>query len=287
MKIKLLKVAAALGTGAILLTSFASAQTALTATCTGTVTGTSIAWAATPTGGTAPYTYVWTGAPNITGHTTASFTETYTANGTYTASVAVTDTATPTAATVTATCSAIVTAVVTTPPPTTMVKKPDLNINPNGKILIHGMKVTTVGTNTFQGTVWGITYTVNLVNPTVNKPLFLFKDGKEATSGVDISQHLKVGDEVGVQGQITAATPLVINGQIVRNYSILKARPHDSESNKGEKDDDKNENKGNSMMNNSGNEGQRALLLQLLQQVQALQKQFQEKFGTNSSTGTQ
>ena len=287
MKIKLLKVAAALGTGAILLTSFASAQTALTATCTGTVTGTSIAWAATPTGGTAPYTYVWTGVPNITGHTTASFTETYTANGTYTASVAVTDTATPTAATVTATCSAIVTAVVTTPPPTTMVKKPDLNINPNGKILIHGMKVTTVGTNTFQGTVWGITYTVNLVNPTVNKPLFLFKDGKEATSGVDISQHLKVGDEVGVQGQITAATPLVINGQIVRNYSILKARPHDSESNKGEKDDDKNENKGNSMMNNSGNEGQKALLLQLLQQVQALQKQFQEKFGTNSSTGTQ
>ena len=284
MKIKLLKVAAALGTGAILLTSFASAQTALTATCTGTVTGTSIAWAATPTGGTAPYTYIWTGVPNITGHTTASFTETYTANGTYTASVAVTDSATPTAATVTATCSAIVTAVVTTPPPTTMVKKPDLNINPNGKILIHGMKVTTVGTNTFQGTVWGITYTVNLVNPTVNKPLFLFKDGKEATSGVDISQHLKVGDEVGVQGQITAATPLVINGQIVRNYSILKARPLENNS---EGDSDKNEGKGNSMMNNSGNEGQRALLLQLLQQVQALQKQFQEKFGTNSSTGTQ
>jgi len=40
-------------------------------------------------------------------------------------------------------------------------------------------------------------------------------------------------------------------------------------------------------MNNSGNEGQKALLLQLLQQVQALQKQFQEKFGTGSSTGTQ
>jgi single-stranded DNA-binding protein len=191
-----------------------------------------------------------------------------------------------------------------------MVKQPTININPEGRILIHGMTVTSVGTNSFQGTVWGINYTVNLLATTA-APMFLFKGGNEASVGTQTAQQLKVGDEVGVSGRITTAVPLVINGEVIRNYSITAPRPNmmGGENNGKQEGNDNNgktnmmggnngnnnqegNDKNKTMMNtgNNGNPDQKALLLQLLQQVQVLQKQFNDKFGTTPSTnptGTQ
>ncbi len=172
-----------------------------------------------------------------------------------------------------------------------MVKQPIVNINPEGRILIHGMTVTSVGTNSFQGTVWGINYTVNMTMDNT-PPMLLFRDGNEANAGLQLIKQLKVGDEVGVSGNVTAAAPLTIDGQIVRNYSISIPRQDTEEEHGdtgrnmmgGKNNDDEQENEGRGMMGNNGNVDQRAILLQLFQQVQALQKQFQEKFGTTPST---
>ncbi len=171
-----------------------------------------------------------------------------------------------------------------------MVKQPIVNINPEGRILIHGMTVTSVGTNSFQGTVWGINYTVNMTMDNT-PPMLLFRNGNEANAGIQLVKQLKVGDEVGVSGNVTAAAPLTIDGQIVRDYSISIPRQNTDEENgdtgrnmMGGKNNDEQENEGRGMMGNNGNVDQRAILLQLFQQVQALQKQFQEKFGTTPST---
>jgi len=104
---------------------------------------------------------------------------------------------------------------------------PTVDITSNGNITIRGMTVTGIGTNTFTGTVWGITYTVNY-NGTATPGNngrghfeFLLRGGNSAN--VNASQ-IQVGDIVGVQGSITQAAPTVITAQVVRNYSITTPR---------------------------------------------------------------
>ena len=105
---------------------------------------------------------------------------------------------------------------------------PTIQIGSNGNILIRGMTVTGAGTNTFTGSVWGITYTVNYsgsATPGNNGRghfEFLLRGGNGAA--VSASQ-IKVGDVVGVQGTVTPAAPTVITAQVVRNYSITTPRP--------------------------------------------------------------
>jgi hypothetical protein len=103
---------------------------------------------------------------------------------------------------------------------------PTVDITSNGNITVHGLTVTSIGTNTFTGTVWGITYTVNY-NGTATTGNgrdhfeFLLRGGNGAT--VNASQ-IKVGDVVGVQGSVAQALPTVITAQVVRNYSITTPR---------------------------------------------------------------
>ncbi len=112
----------------------------------------------------------------------------------------------------------------TTTPPLPRVNPPSLSIGPNGSFLGRGMTVTSVGTNTFQAQVWGITYTVNWSG---NLPTFYLRGGNTATSTP--SEQLQVGDEVGVMGKVDPSAPLVVNANIVRDYSIIRPRPPRSE----------------------------------------------------------
>lgn len=100
---------------------------------------------------------------------------------------------------------------------------PTVEIGPDGTILLHGFTVTSVGTNTFTGTVWGITYTVTYsgsVN-TGNGFQFLLRGGDSSTIN---SSQIQVGDVLGVQGTVSQSQPLAIQAQTVRDYSITAAR---------------------------------------------------------------
>jgi hypothetical protein len=112
---------------------------------------------------------------------------------------------------------------------------PTVDISSNGSITIHGLTVTSVGTNTFTGTVWGITYTVNYNGTATTgngrgRFQFLLRGGNNAA--VNASQ-IQVGDIVGVQGTVTQASPTVITAQVVRNYSITTPRMPNPIGNRG------------------------------------------------------
>ncbi len=104
---------------------------------------------------------------------------------------------------------------------------PTIQIGSDGNILIHGLTVTSVGTNTFTGTVWGITYTVNY-NGTASANYarggrfqFLLRGGNSASIN---GSQIQVGDVIGVQGTVTQASPTAIQAQTVRDYSITVTR---------------------------------------------------------------
>lgn len=208
---------------ASILAAQAQTTTSLSATCSGHAVSNVITWTSVVTGGTAPYTYFWTGdsMDSAVGNTNASFSATYPTTGTYTVGIRVIDAASNVA---TSTCSATVQSVGPTGPPTPAplprVNQPMLSIGQGGAFFTHGMVVTSVSSGSFQGQVWGITYTVNWVGPSTE---FFLRLGNK--SSVSILQQVAVGDEVGVSGKITAAAPFVVNAAVVRNYSITAPRP--------------------------------------------------------------
>ena len=114
-------------------------------------------------------------------------------------------------------------------PPSSLpqVNQPSLSIGPNGAFLAHGMTVTSVGSGSFQGTVWGITYTVNWSNNAV--PALYFREGNSAAATVNPIDQVNVGDEVGVSGKVASSSPLIVTGNVVRDYSITTARPGNRE----------------------------------------------------------
>ncbi len=98
---------------------------------------------------------------------------------------------------------------------------PMLTINPNGNVTAKGMLVTSVTSDSFQGQIWGITYTVNWDG---QMPRFFSNEDTVGTS-TSPGQQLNVGDMVGVSGLITSSTPLTIDASVVRDYSIFGLRP--------------------------------------------------------------
>ena len=104
--------------------------------------------------------------------------------------------------------------------PTARVNQPSLSIGPSGQFLTRGMTVASVSGDSFQGQIWGITYTVNWSG---NLSEFYLRYGKMATSTP--SQQLNVGDEVGVSGIVSSSTPLTVAANVVRDYSITIPRP--------------------------------------------------------------
>lgn len=204
--------------------------TALSVSCAGAVSGNQVTWTATSSGGTAPYALLWSGS-GITGSVTGtSVTATYSANGTYTAMIQSTDASSTVA---TSSCAATVSSFnsTTTPPvtPTTTVpalprvNKPMLTISGNGNFLVHGMTVTSVSSDSFEGSVWGITYTVEWNGSLV--PEFYLRGGDSGGAGTDPVAQLSVGDEVGVSGRISSSSPMTVQANVVRDYSIMTLRP--------------------------------------------------------------
>jgi hypothetical protein len=353
-------------TGVLVVASIAMAQTAttpLSVSCSGTVTGNVVTWAAVANGGNAPYTFTWGGNSQIVGDPGSNVSATYLANGTYIGLVAAVDASSTSAS---SSCQAVVTYNVATPPSTTAptstlnvsvsvnnnaggtaaasnfgvkvnganaspssfvgtsgatavaltggasysvastylpgytasmsgncsgpiatggtdsctvtetyapsatnpstprVNPPTLSVDAHGNFLSRGMTVTSVGTNSFTATVWGITYTVNWSGNLENFE-FLLRSGN-TSAGATPSTQLNVGDEVGVSGVVTSGSPLVVTANVVRDYSITQLRP--TPASVGGGNGNGNGNAGN---NNSANQSR---LQQLLQQLQQLQLQF-------------
>ena len=114
------------------------------------------------------------------------------------------------------------------PPSTTTstlprVNQPTLVIGPNGSFLARGMTVTSIASGSFQGQIWGITYTINWSGNLF--PEFFFRDGHGGKATSSPAMQVAVGDEVGVAGTVSATNPLVVNATVVRDYSITSARP--------------------------------------------------------------
>lgn len=107
--------------------------------------------------------------------------------------------------------------------PSTYTVPPTLQIDSNGNITIHGLTVTSVGTNTLTGTIWGMTYTVNYNSSTSGYGGFQFYFRNGNVGSFNASQ-IQVGDQLGIQGSITASSPSTIQAQTVRNYSITTSR---------------------------------------------------------------
>jgi chitodextrinase len=157
----------------------------------------------------------------------------------------------------------------TTTATSTYTVPPTVDIGSNGNILIHGMTVTGIGTNTFTGTIWGITYTVNYSGTATagnngrGRFEFLLRGGNSAAAS---ASQIQVGDEVGVQGTVTSGAPLVITAQVVRNYSIMTPRVQNPIFNGG----------ASSTTGNNGYNlgGIQSLLQQLLNRFRNLQGQF-------------
>ena len=137
----------------------------------------------------------------------------------------------PVAAGATASCTVtetygapIVTPPVPPTPPLPRVNPPTLSIGPRGQFLSRGMTVTSVASGSFQATVWGITYTINWSGSLF--PQFYFREGNGGSMTTDPVTQLQVGDEVGVSGRIDAtSTPMVVDANVVRDYSIMAFRP--------------------------------------------------------------
>lgn len=158
----------------------------------------------------------------------------------------------------------------TPPPPAPRVNPPSLTIGPNGAFLARGMTVTSVGTNSFQASVWGITYTVNWSGAlSAYGPFEFWFRYQRANATTTPTQQLAVGDEVGVSGTVASGTPLTVNANVVRDYSITMPRPVHTDNGIG-----------NGGVNN-GNGNAQGRLNDLMNQLKGLQDLFRGRFGGN------
>lgn len=170
----------------------------------------------------------------------------------------------------------------TTPPtPTSTVPRvnlPMLTIGANGQFLSRGMTVTSVGTNSFQATVWGITYTVNW-SGTLNSPFEFWFRFNKGTATTTPATQLAVGDEVGVAGMVTSSSPLTVNASVVRDYSITITRPITFHADNGIGNGGENNGVGNGNGVGTSSPDFRGRVNALMSQFQNLQKFFNDHFG--------
>lgn len=176
-------------------------------------------------------------------------------------------------------------------PPAPRVNPPSLSIGTGGEFLSRGMTVTSLGTDSFQATVWGITYTVNWSGSLLQPFSFYYRYGNSAATSTPAEQ-LQVGDEVGVAGTVSSSSPLVVNASVVRDYSIAAPRSgfrsmgNNGQGNGGNGfgyglgngfgggNGNASSNSGSGNFSNFSNE-----LNQLMQQFQSLQNMFQGRGG--------
>jgi hypothetical protein len=162
-----------------------------------------------------------------------------------------------------------------------------LHIEGNGEFLARGMRVISVGNGSFQGQVWGITYTINWSGNLNGFSEFWFRFN-QANPTSTIPTQLAVGDEVSVSGRINPVSPLVVTAGVVRDFSITTPRKsHDDNENNGNNENRKGEGNDNEHKGNDGNkQGQsndaiNNRLNDLFKQLQRLQDLFRARTGGN------
>jgi hypothetical protein len=157
-------------------------------------------------------------------------------------------------------------------------RAPELNINPDGRFLAHGMIVESVSGNSFVGKVWGTSWTVNIADPSNLE--FLLQNGS-GSGQVTLSSVLKPGDEVGVLGLVDESHELSVNGQIVRDYSLgdmqeFQKREMEHENEQWQENEQENEHE-NKQMNAGENENNISSIQQQIQNILEQIKLLQEK----------
>ena len=270
--------------GLLTLASLASAQVApLEVTCNAAVSNNTITWTATAGNGVAPYTYLWSGDASVAGSTSTSITATYQATEP-TPRPSRRPTALQASQRQTARGSSTISSGHRPAQTSTLTHEqvnlpPELQIGANGSFLAHDLIVQSVSGNSFTGTVWGVTYTVNVASSTNGSvPQFYLRGGNSGGS-FNVSE-LQDGDQLGISGSVASSSPLIVNATVIRDYSVTTARPmgQDGFGNASFGSGASGQGNGNNNAS-SGNGNAQGRLNQLLQQLQSLQNMFRNRFG--------
>jgi uncharacterized repeat protein (TIGR01451 family) len=184
---------------------------------TSTQTTATLSWTAS-TGGVAPITYTVLRNGTSTGNTTSTtFTDAgLTPSTTYSYVVKATDSATPTPNAAVSSAISVTTLAATSTPPAVILQS--VSLGTNGRFTGRGMTVTSVGSSSFQATVWGIAYTID-VGPAATGTKVYGEDGdggnRNSSAQLTLAK-LAVGNAVDVSGIVTVASPFVVNATSVR-----------------------------------------------------------------------
>gem|GEM_PF-5278897 len=100
------------------------------------------------------------------------------------------------------------------PPPTPGFFAQSLSIDQAGNFSGVGMRVTSVDSNSFQATLWGITYTVEWSG---GLPQVFMSNGAAAAMNTIPSQVLSVGDTVNVSGAVSVNAPFTVGARVIRD----------------------------------------------------------------------
>jgi hypothetical protein len=156
-------------------------------------------------------------------------------------------------------------------------KAPELTINPSGNFLVHGMTVQSISGDSFTGTVWGTTWTVNVTTSTSE---FYLRGDKKDRGTIDLSQ-IQVGDEVGVTGKVDPNHPLTVVGNVVRNYTTVTPRPNKGDHNGTSTKEMENGSSTHEIKNGSTTKEMQDKLQGLLKQMEELKGKFHSQNGGN------
>lgn len=95
-----------------------------------------------------------------------------------------------------------------------IVRKPELNINPEGKFTGRALIVKSVASTTLVAEVWGTSWTIDFSNV----KNVIYKDGSERKVETVATQVLP-GQEISVLGRVSKDKPGVVMAEVLRNYN--------------------------------------------------------------------
>lgn len=95
-----------------------------------------------------------------------------------------------------------------------IIRKPEININPEGRFTGRAMIVKSVASTTLVAEVWGTSWTIDFSNV----KNVIYKDGSERKVDTVATQVL-AGQEISVLGRISADKPGIVMADVLRNYN--------------------------------------------------------------------
>ena len=95
-----------------------------------------------------------------------------------------------------------------------IVRKPELNINPEGRFTGRALIVKSVASTTLVAEVWGTSWTIDFSNV----KNVIYKDGSEKKVETVATQVLP-GQEISVLGRVSKDKPGIVMAEVLRNYN--------------------------------------------------------------------